>query len=354
TVAIAYALISLFQPIRQRLADQTENVEEVKKLLKKYHAPSEEFFKIWPHDKQYFFDQTEESVIAYHSYRGVALCVSDPIGNPNRFTSLLRDFREMCFHNDWLPAFIHVSDKNKQLYLDNGFTMQKLGEEAIVNVAHFKEAVAPEKYFRQINNKFTKQGYTADLLSPPHHNAVMDRIRIVSNEWLSQGGRAERGLAMGYFTEEYMQQCELLVARDAAGTIQGFVNLIPAEFDREEATYDLLRNANGSLGNINDFMLMNLIKFIDERGYKRFNIGLAPLGGLGDDESEERTLIDNILQFAYANGDRFYSFKGLHRFKAKYQPEWEDRYIAYQEGIRGFSKSMTALARCMSKVAKKS
>lgn len=349
--AVAYAALSLFQPIRARFSDQTYLRERTKYLMEHYGAPSEEFFKLWPHDKQYFFDQTGESSLAFHTYGGVALCVSDPVGNPLHFPSLLRDFREMCFNNDWTPAFIHVSDHNRQLYESNGFTMQKLGQEAVVKLEDFNVNVAGNKYFRQIGNKFNKQGYSTELLQPPHHVAVLDRLKVISNDWLSQGGRSERGFAMGYYTSEYMQMCQILVARDAAGTIQAFLNLVPAEsFDKEEATYDLLRNAHGSLGNINDYLLMSLIKTLPDKGYKRLNLGLAPLGGLKANEDEEKSLIDSVLQFAYSNGDRFYSFSGLHRFKAKYEPKWEDRFVAYQDGMRGFSKTMTALTRCMRKV----
>ena len=352
TVAIIYAAISLFQPIRQRLVDQAPDRDRALALLRKYSPPSEEFFKIWPHDKQYFFDKSGQSFLAYHSFQGVALCVSDPVGEKTTFITLIQDFKNMCFYNDWSPAFIHVSDDNKDVYKQNGFALQKLGEEAIVTIETFNKEVAGTKYFRQINNKFTKQGYTHEFLSPPHHGAVIDRLSAISNDWLGQGGRAERGFAMGYFSEEYMQMCDLIVARDAAGTIQGFINIIPANFDKEEATYDLLRNSNGSLGNINDYMLMNLMNYLQDKGYTRLNLGLAPLGGLKETDSEERTLINNLLQFAYANGDRFYSFSGLHRFKAKYQPEWQDRYIVYQDGMRGFSKTITALTRCMRKVVR--
>ena len=40
---------------------------------------------------------------------------------------------------------------------------------------------------------------------------------------------------------------------------------------------------------------------------------------------------------------RFYSFSGLHRFKQKYEPNWSDRYIAYKKGVRGFTRTVTAL-----------
>jgi phosphatidylglycerol lysyltransferase len=352
--AVAYAALSLFQPIRARFSDQTYQRELMQRLMERYGAPSEEFFKLWPHDKLYFFDQTGQSGLAFHTHQGVALCVSDPIGDPQYFTALMDGFKEMCFNNDWLPAFIHVSNQYRHLYENQGFTMQKLGQEAVVNIHDFNAHVATNKYFRQINNKFSKQGYTYELLQAPHHVAVLDRLKVISDDWLSQGGRSERGFAMGYYTSEYMQQCQIFVARDAAGTIQAFVNLVPSNnFDKQEATYDLLRNAEGSLGNINDYLLMSLLKIMQERGYQRLNLGLAPLGGLKDINNEEKSLIDNVLQFAYANGDRFYSFSGLYRFKSKYEPEWQDRFVAYQDGMRGFSRTMTALTRCMRKVVRR-
>jgi len=353
--AVAYAALSLFQPIRTRFSDQTASRELIEQLMERYGAPSEEFFKLWPHDKQYFFDQTYQSGLAFHTYKGVALCVSDPIGDSLRFPALFSDFHEMCFNNDWLPASIHVSDQYRQLYEKNGFTLQKLGQEAVVDLHDFNSRVAINKYFRQIGNKFTKHDYSTELLHPPHHTAVLDRLKVISDDWLSQGGRSERGFAMGYYTSQYMQMCKILVARDAAGTIQAFVNIVPADkFDTKEATYDLLRNAAGSLGNINDYLLMNLMENLATEGYKRLNLGLAPLGGLKGSNDEEKSLIDNVLQFAYANGDRFYSFSGLYRFKAKYEPHWQDRFVAYRDGMRGFSRTMTALTRCMRKVVRRS
>jgi phosphatidylglycerol lysyltransferase len=59
-----------------------------------------------------------------------------------------------------------------------------------------------------------------------------------------------------------------------------------------------------------------------------------------------------MLGFVYANGDRFYSFSGLHRFKAKYKPTWRDRYIAYQGGLRSFTKVGNALVKTMKRTAK--
>lgn len=347
--AVIYAAVALFQPLRLRLSDQRAERRQMAGLLERYGAASEEFFKLWPEDKQYFFDSTGRCGVAFHVNRGVALCLSDPAGDSKRFSALLDDFQNLCFSNDWLPSMIHVGDRYRKIYEKYGYTLQKLGQEAILDIEHFQAEVANQKYFRQIRNRFKKHGFTAELLKPPHHQAVLDRLRIISQDWLSQGGRAERQFVMGYYAPEYMQRCEVLVARDAAGTIQGFVSLVPADFDREEATYDLLRHAKEALGNINDYLLMNLVDSLAGRRYKRLNLGLCPLVGLDENDStkERNALIDGVMRFAYANGDRFYSFSGLHRFKAKYEPQWSDRYMAYQGGVRGFSRTIAALMRTM-------
>jgi phosphatidylglycerol lysyltransferase len=348
TAAVIYAVIALFQPLRLRLIDQSSNRELLRKLLEQYGAPSEDYFKLWPHDKQYYFDDDQCCGLAYHVWRGVALCLGDPAGNSRHYGELLDTFSEVCYQNDWLPTFVHIQDGHRKLYENRGYTLQKLGQEAVIDLEHFESEVGRNKYFRHIRNKFTKQGYTAELLLPPHHGAVVNRLRDISNDWLERGGRVERGFAMGYFSDEYMQACPIMVVRDAAGTIQAFVNQLPANFDKEEATYDLLRNTQSSLGNITDFLLLHFIARLRADGYSRLNLGLCPLTGLDESDADERTgLIHNLLRFTFANGDRLYSFSGLYRFKAKYEPEWRDRFVAYRGGIRGFSRSMTALTRTM-------
>lgn len=348
-ISLIYAALSLFQPLRFRLSDQSGARQKTEELLNKYGDESEEFFKIWPHDKQYFFDDTGESVLAFHVHRGVALVLSDPAGDEKRFVPLLAGFLNLCFYNDWLPSFIHVSEDYYDLYEKSGFTLQKLGQEAVVDIDHFQANLKDSKYFRQILNKFNKQGYSYELLKPPHHKAVLERFKFISDEWLSKGNRSERGFALGYYTDEYMQLCEIAVARDAAGTIQGFLNLIPASFDKAEATYDMIRQSDKAPGNIVDFLLVNIISDLQQRGYARLNMGLCPLAGLKDDNNEEKTLLDNVLRLIYANGDRFFSFSGLYRFKSKYEPSWQNRYVAYKGGIPGLSRALIALTRYMTK-----
>ncbi len=345
--AIIYLVISLFQPVRLRLIDQSQEREKVKALMEKYTAPSEDFFKIWPHDKHFFFNDKQDAALAYRASKGVALILADPVGNKASFKQLYKQFHEMCWANDWQPALIHIDSKYADFYKDNGYQLQLIGQEAIVDIDRFVSETCRNKYFRNIKNRFIKENYSVEILSPPHHKAVLARLKVISDEWLQKPGRTERGFVMGYYSDEYAQLCDIVVVRDAAQTILAYMNLVPsAGFNRTEATYDMLRGVKEAPPNINDFLLYQLLHSLHGRGLKKLNMGLAPLVGL-DEADGDNSLISSVLRFAYVNGDRFYSFSGLHRFKDKYEPAWEDRYLGYKGGVRGFTKMLNALVAAM-------
>jgi phosphatidylglycerol lysyltransferase len=274
----------------------------------------------------------------------VALVIGDPFGNPKRFLLLCQSFQELCFVNDWRPAFVHTSERHAELYRKLGFRMQKLGEEAVLDLKEFEQH-RNDKYFRQIRNRFSRLGYTVEVHEPPHANELLNTLAEISRNWLERPGRAERGVLLGSYSADYMQQSRVVVARDADGRIQGFMNLVPT-FEPGQINYDLLRCRPDAPGNCNDFLLLGLIDRLQAGGKTVLNLGLAPLAGL-DETPEITNVIDAALRLIYANGDRFYSFTGLHRFKAKYHPKWENRYIVYQGGAGAFARTMTALTRAM-------
>jgi len=343
--SVIYAAAAFFAPVRFRLSHHNEDYLAMIELVSRRSSTSEDFFKLWPRDKAYFFNSDRSLAIAYKTVGGSALSVGDPIGPPGTFKEIITDFEDYCRLNDWTPAFIHTEETHLNIYKGLGYDYQKIGEEALIDVSQFSEQVDSNKYFRHISNKFTKLGYKCELLEPPHNLETLGRLRQISDDWLAVPGRAERGFMMGHFSDEYMQLCQLLVARNQSGEIEGFINQLPVY--KSEANFDFLRHSQSSPGNINDYLMLNFISDLNTRKIKTLNMGLAPLSGLEDDESSESQLINNFLNFAYLNGSRFYSFQGLKRFKSKYEPTWQSRYVVYRGGLGGFGKTMTNLMRAM-------
>jgi phosphatidylglycerol lysyltransferase len=67
------------------------------------------------------------------------------------------------------------------------------------------------------------------------------------------------------------------------------------------------------------------------QGYRYFNLGMAPLSGL--EQRRLAPLWSRTGAFIYRHGEHFYNFEGLRRYKEKFQPEWQSRYLAAPGGI---------------------
>jgi len=156
TLSLIYAAISLFQPLRARFSDQTRNRQAMEQLLARQGGSSEDFFKLYPHDKQYFLTVDKSAGLAFRVERGVALVVGDPAGSKSSCAELWARFDELCYTNDWLPAFIHTDPHWNSFYKQHDFTLQKIGEEAVLELDHFTRTVATNKYFRHIASKFDR------------------------------------------------------------------------------------------------------------------------------------------------------------------------------------------------------
>ena len=57
-----------------------------------------------------------------------------------------------------------------------------------------------------------------------------------------------------------------------------------------------------------------------------FILGMAPLAGLK--RHEMAPVWDHVGATLFEHGERFYNFRGLRAFKAKFHPRWEPRYLA--------------------------
>jgi phosphatidylglycerol lysyltransferase len=67
------------------------------------------------------------------------------------------------------------------------------------------------------------------------------------------------------------------------------------------------------------------------QGYRWFNLGMAPLSGL--DDSALAPLWSRFGAMIYQHGENFYNFQGLRRYKEKFDPIWEPRYLASPGGL---------------------
>ena len=251
----------------------------------------------------------------------------------------------MCLTHGWLPGFMFVSGSKRAMYEVAGYEMLKVGEDAIVALKTFADITSSNKHFRNIHNRFDKDGFTMAVSLPPHEPTLLKAVAAVSDEWLKQPDRKEWQFLAGNFSEKYMSFSPIFVAKDKLGQIQAFANQIPA-YTPGWATIDLMRYRPDAPKNVMDYLLMMIMLELHKEGFEKFNLGLAPLAGLGQGASSSE---EKLLSLLYRSNQKFLSLQGLRQYKGKFSPVWEPKYMAYRGGGRSLPKIAYALTKLIRK-----
>jgi phosphatidylglycerol lysyltransferase len=227
-------------------------------------------------------------------------------------------------------VFYQIGDRSLPLYIDLGLSLLKLGEEARVELPTFSLDGSARADLRQARRRAERDGATFEVLPPERVPAVLPRLRAISDDWLHEKATAEKGFSLGAFSEEYVAQFPVAVVRNE-GTVVAFANLWPTG-TRDELSIDLMRFGPDAPRSAMDYLFVELMLWGRAEGYHWFNLGMAPLSGL-----ERRALAPiwhRMGSFLYSHGESFYNFEGLRRYKEKFQPRWEPRYLASPRGLQ--------------------
>src|ERR1019366_6845452 len=176
----------------------------------------------------------------------------------------------------------------------------------------------------------------------PQSMGVLREVANVTRSWLLQPGRVERSFVLGYHDRAYLARSPLYLVRDKAGRLVAFANAIHS-YNPRQATIDLMRYRIDSETGTMDFLFLGIMEYLAGEGWREFSLGLAPLSGqkTGDNLTVEERIISHL---APINFGRF-AFAGLRRYKSKFHPRWEPRYLLYERGVSGLGLSAIALSQ---------
>lgn len=323
-VSGAYAFFMLLRPVLARLLPSTDERTRAWEIVRAYGRSSLARYTLLD-DKLHFFSPAG-SFISYVVENRVALVLGDPIGSGEDSVPAITAFKSFCAHNDWIPAFYQVVPDSLELYKSLGFDALPLGQEASVDLSKFTLEGSENKPVRNAYNKMLRNGYKVAVQEPPHSPRMLRELRAISDDWLSTRGAKEMGFSLGWFDDEYLNTCPILLVRDGEGFIDAFANAV-TEFQTNEAAVDLMRHRSYSEKGIMDFLFVSLFLWAKEKGFASFNLGLSTFSGIG--EKPEDPALERTMRFIYENVNRFYNFKGLHSFKEKFHPTWSPRYLVY-------------------------
>lgn len=280
-------------------------------------------------DKQILYSESGRTFLMYAVQGRSWIALGDPVGDPSDFQALCWRFSQIATQAGGRPVFYEVSADTLSLWLELGLTLNKIGEEAVIKLPEFSLSGQRFKTMRAAQNKRLREGYTLELLQPPHDTLLIDELRQISDAWLSSKTGREKGFSVGRFDPAYLNNFDLgLVRRD--GRIIAFCNIMSTGCQRYAAV-DLMRYLPDEASGIMEFMFLRLIEHYKAAGFEEFSLGTAPLSGLSE-RSVPRSW-NRYGRLIYRHGGAFYNFEGLRAFKQKFQPEWRPRYLAVPPNV---------------------
>ena len=275
-------------------------------------------------DKSLLFHPAGDAFLMYGIEGNSWIVMGDPVGRPELIEELLWQFRERCDEHDANPVFYQVSARYLPLYLELGLIPFKLGEEAMVDLTRFDLAGSRLRNLRQSHTKGKREGLIFEVVEATAVAPLLPRLQAVSDSWMQSKMGKEKGFSVGRFDPDYLTLSPAALVRHE-GQIVGFANLWVSD-NKESLSIDLMRySLDSGTAPIMDFLFVELLLWGKAQGYARFNLGMAPMSGFNDHPLG--SYWDRLGNTLFMRGSRFYNFQGLRRYKEKFSPSWEPRYL---------------------------
>lgn len=280
-------------------------------------------------DKALLFSDSGESFIMYGIQGRSWVALGTPVGRRDESLELVAEFLDLVEASGGRAALYQVGVAQLSLCLDAGLTLEKLGEEAVVPLAGFDLEGPGRRDLRYAARRGGRDGLAFELRDPPHDDALLEALRAISDAWLASKHSREKSFSLGRFEPGYLQ-CTPLALLHESGRITAFANVLTTD-TRAGATIDLMRHLPDAHGLTMEVLFIELMLELKRRGFARFTLGMAPLSGLA--ELPHGSAWTRLGGLVYRHSGHFYNFEGLRRFKDKFSPEWEPRYLATEGGL---------------------
>jgi len=325
------AIVWLHFGLRSRVADRIPDPSEIADAMERSRRWSRTTnpLLIACGDKSIF--RSGEGFFEYRTSGRFLVAYSDPVCPPGGERDLLAAFLRHAADEDLDVVLYQISPVFLPVAHDFGFTFFKLGEEAIVDLARFDLKGDKAKSWRHAINSVEKAGGRFEIVPPEDVAALATELKTVSDDWRADKGVAEKTFSIGRFDEAYLSRFRLALVRDRESRIVAFANLLEGRSDGE-ISIDLMRfsparEQAAGLRNVMDYLLLRLMLHGKESGFSRFNLGMAPLAAVGTERWARP--FEKLAHLFFEHGEPWYNYQGLRRYKEKFDPMWEPRYMAY-------------------------
>ena len=314
------------QPI-EKMSQQ--DLEIVKQLIRHDSEQDSLGYFATRKDKSVVWTQNKKAGISYRVQGGVMLASGDPFGEYSLWPDAIKEFLTIAEMHAWTPAVMGCSDRGGEVWVEHaGMIAIDIGDEAIISIADFTLEGRPMANVRQMVNRIARKGYiTTTTKWSEVDPETKTKLRKLGKEW--RYGVAERGFSMSMdrFGEDEDADTYITIAY-LAGEIKGLLYFVP--WTTNGLSLDRMQRERGTDAGVNELMIADTVAWGRANGITHISLNFAAFRSLFEraDKISAGPVtrgMRNLIRF-FSN---FFQVESLYRFNAKFQPEWETRYVLY-------------------------
>ncbi len=280
-------------------------------------------------DKNVIWSPNKKAGIAYRVQSGVMLASGDPFGEFSLWPDAIDAFLEEARRHAWTPAVMGASDRGGEVWVEKADLLAiDIGDEALINVQTFTLEGRPMGNVRHMVNRIGRKGYSAATCRWRElDEQTKSELRILAKKW--RYGVPERGFSMSMdrFGDDSDGDAFITITRQE-GVIKGLLYFVP--WSTHSLSLDRMQRERDADSGVNELMIVTSVEYAKEHGYKYISLNFAAFRSLF-----ERA--DKISAGPITRGTRnfirflsnFFQVESLYRFNAKFDPEWQTRYVLY-------------------------
>jgi phosphatidylglycerol lysyltransferase len=304
-----------------------------------------------------FLSPNGRAAIAYRAEADTLLALGDPIGPPEEIAPLLAAFETYCRERDWEFAFFQASPLFLPAYAARDWRAIHVGVEPVIDAEGFCLEGGPMGDVRRAVRRLEENGVSVRSFRPSSDGSALEHapsaafgsaaepgllagLRAVSQAWLAAHPGEEKSFGMGRFDVRQLAERWVLVAISGGGRVEGFLTWaeVPAA---SGWTLDLMRRRADAPPGVMDLLVARAALEAKERGDRGLSLGLSALVAISPEQDPDA---ERVRAFLRRRLGAFYDFEGLFRWKKKFQPRFEDRFLVVP-GALALPRVLYALAR---------
>ena len=318
-----------FRRVKPLTKMSDEDIEIVRKLIRHDTDQDSLGYFATRRDKSVMWAANKKAGIAYRVQGGVMLASGDPFGEYSLWPDAIDAFLAEAKLYAWTPAVMGASDRGGEVWVEHaGMTAFEIGDEAIIKVKDFTLEGRPMANVRQMVNRIKRKGYSAYStkwadLDPK----IRIELRGLAKKW--RYGAPERGFSMSMdrFGEDIDGETIITIAM-LGDEIKGLLYFVP--WANDGISLDRMQRERGTDPGVNELLIVQSVEWARENKIEEISLNFAAFRSLF--ERAEKISAGpvtrgsrNLIRF-FSN---FFQVESLYRFNAKFNPEWQTRYLAY-------------------------